>query len=422
MGLISTPPSRFLQDELRGTMSSVVLQSLPTYFRVKYLPMSSHSRLKTTIFIVGVLLGIVLRLVVATRGHNFDLESFLIVADIVERGGNVYNETLRYNYGPIWSYLVFSFKWLSEIFTPSNGQGFSYIVTGFLTLVDLGIMFVLLTRFGRLAALFFFLNPITIIISGYHRQFGNFAILIGMLALIVYGENYETPLTKRKVGGLALLGLSLVTKHLLFLFPLWLAIKQRGLMNKLICIVFPLGIFALGFLPFWGVGREGIINNVLEYASWENHIFWTWHIPKFIRLFLSAREVFLIVLVVGAFLFRDQQGIQSLTLYLALLVATSPSMTNQYLAIPISFIALNINLLTILYSVAGGIYLTSDFYGLNYAFLENNLRYTREEYYAVLITVLLLGILWSLYKDQFIALFWKTVAVVREQLVPVKMG
>jgi len=48
-------------------------------------------------------------------------------------------------------------------------------MAGFLSLVDLGIFFVLWKKFGRPAAALFFLNPISVIITGYQSQFDNLA-------------------------------------------------------------------------------------------------------------------------------------------------------------------------------------------------------------------------------------------------------
>ena len=59
-------------------------------------------QLPTWFFLVVVVLGVALRLWMATLGHNWDLASYQTVAQIVDAGGNVYAETERYNYGPLW--------------------------------------------------------------------------------------------------------------------------------------------------------------------------------------------------------------------------------------------------------------------------------------------------------------------------------
>lgn len=48
------------------------------------------------------LLGLMLRMLLAAQPfYNFDVESYSLVAGIVREGGNVYAETIRYNYSPL---------------------------------------------------------------------------------------------------------------------------------------------------------------------------------------------------------------------------------------------------------------------------------------------------------------------------------
>ena len=58
------------------------------------------------VFLVIIALGLDLRMGAAVLGHNFDIESWYIVADIMRHGGNVYAETGRYNYGPVWFFIL----------------------------------------------------------------------------------------------------------------------------------------------------------------------------------------------------------------------------------------------------------------------------------------------------------------------------
>jgi hypothetical protein len=54
------------------------------------------------LLILVVSLGFGLRIGLAHFGHNFDFDSFQIVAGLVQDHENVYASTTRYNYGPIW--------------------------------------------------------------------------------------------------------------------------------------------------------------------------------------------------------------------------------------------------------------------------------------------------------------------------------
>lgn len=86
-------------------------------------------------------LGFVLRIILSRLGHNYDLESYWIVGEIVAKGGNVYAETHRYNYGPIWFYILGVVYWFTDRF----GQGFDFfglVIAMFLSLVDIGIFYI----------------------------------------------------------------------------------------------------------------------------------------------------------------------------------------------------------------------------------------------------------------------------------------
>ena len=97
------------------------------------------------LLVTVVVLGMVLRLLAAARGHNFDFESFIIVADIARDGGNVYADTLRYNYGPIWFLVIQAIDQLAV----RNEFAFRYLIVILLSLVDVGIFAILLGRLNQ---------------------------------------------------------------------------------------------------------------------------------------------------------------------------------------------------------------------------------------------------------------------------------
>jgi hypothetical protein len=104
------------------------------------------------LFFVVIIVGIAARLLVATSGHNFDMNSWQIVANIVDRGANVYASTVRYNYGPVWFQILHGLNLLAG----HNPDVLRYLVAGFLSLVDVGIFCILWRKFGKVAACLFF--------------------------------------------------------------------------------------------------------------------------------------------------------------------------------------------------------------------------------------------------------------------------
>lgn len=351
-------------------------------------------------------IGLGARLLVATRGHNFDMVSYLIVADITHHGGNVYVETDRYNYGPVWFQILRSLYLLAG----HHIMGFRYLIAFFLSLVDVGIFFILRRKFGNIIACLFFLNPVSIIITGFHSQFDNLAILLGLVAVLLIGDEFEKPIRGKKLFGLLVLGLSLMTKHLLFAFPFWLAVKQKGLSEKLKMILVPTLVFAFGFVPYWFEGRQGIIQNVFLYRSKINEYFYSMFVPMSMQQMFNSQMLWLFLLGIFAFIYRRKNSIESLLLYTCLLVMATPALVNQYLAIPVPFVATHLNPFTILFTIIGTLHLLFDPDGLHIPFFTSTIRDVISSYtfsYAVL--ALCFALVWVTWRQNIITLFKRCV-------------
>jgi hypothetical protein len=294
---------------------------------------------------------------------------------------------------------------------------FRYTIAGLLSLVDVGIFVILLRKIGRLAAYAFFLNPIAIIITGYHSQFDNLALLVGLLSVLLMGDDFEKPLNVRKLIGLAVLGLSLATKHILFAFPLWLAVKQKGLLRKAAVVLVPTTVFVAGFVPYWFTGKEGILRNVFAYESMDFQVFYRLFVPRFFQGLASATVVWLFMLVFFAFVFRTRRALPSLLLYTCVLVVASPAMANQYLAIVVPFISSYANLFFVAYTIIGTWHLLIDGAGFNILSLESSTS-IRWIHYSLLISLLWFGFIWLVWRQRILDGLRKVVAEVKMQLEP----
>jgi len=354
--------------------------------------------------------GVVLRFAMMKRGHNFDMESWRLSADITAHHGNVYAETYRYNYGPIWFEILHVLdriaQWMSNPY-----HAFRALVVGVLTLADLGIWYLLRKRFGYIAGFLFFLNPISIIITGYHNQFDTLAIFTALAAVMVYGEE-KGGMTRRKWWGLVLLGLSLTVKHVFFLFPLWLAVRQKGWREKFIVLGVPIGIFLLSFLPFVAEGHAGIIKNVFGYASFNNAPFWFTALPQFVQAVVSIKVLFFGALIVFALIMRKRPVVESLLIYTIVLVVFSQAIANQYLAIVCAAIAAFPNVFYVLYTLFGTLMLSISAAGLNSNKLRDalpspvgNSLAAEATYraYDIPLFMLTLGLLWYFQRERVVA-------------------
>lgn len=351
---------------------------------------------KNFLFLSGIfLLGSSLRLIATLRGHNYDFDSYIIVLEIIKKGGNVYAETQRYNYGPLW----FNIMWALYNIANKDHAIFRILLTLLLSLADAGIALILLKRYNYLAGILFFFNPISILITGYHNQFDNLALLLALFSAVLTGNNFTESINKRKFWGLVILGISLIVKHTFFIYPVWLALKQKGLANKLWTLLIPSALFLLSFIPYADAGSTGIINNVFLYRSYGNGIFYHFFIPFIIQILLTKEMFWIATLLFFGYYFRNVHNVESCLYYTCVLVATAPSIANQYLAIPIPFIAVHINIFSILYTLFGSIHLLVDIDGLHLFTLSKNSDFLRVFFYLILVSFLSLSFVSTLIKN-----------------------
>jgi hypothetical protein len=283
-------------------------------------------------FILIICIGVVLRFLVSFIGHNYDFESWTIVGKIVSTGGNVYNETERYNYSPFFSIILGFFNSMSF----GNLILFRLLIIGLLTIADIGISFILYKKYGLYIAILFFLNPISIIITGYHNQFDTLAIFFGLVAITYISKtNYALEKSTIKEGiiiPILFLSLSLITKHLLFIFPIWILINSTiSIRNRLLFATIPVLIFLLSFTPYIANGYKGIIANVFKYESENNFPL----LLNFSLLQKYFKIIFILLVLLMGFLFRKRLIDNSFYLYLISIVCFSSAIVNQYMAIPL---------------------------------------------------------------------------------------
>ena len=275
-----------------------------------------------------VVLGIVGRFVFFGRGYNYDFESYKIIV-AANRQGITPWLTNRYNYGPIWWYLLRLFDWTHT----QTGIGIRYQIVGLLTIADLSIAYFVYRLKGSIFGALFFINPISIIISGYHNQFDNLAIAIVCIAVYQLQRVRDKSFIYRDISVVLLLGTSLATKHVFIFFVAWLALRQTTVFRKSLYLLGPLLVFCLSFVPYLGSSWNAIKLNVFEYRSNNNAPFW-----KIIGIYDGdknqvATVLFIFLITIIGFFLRKIRLESSLFVYCIVIVAFSPGITNQYLAI-----------------------------------------------------------------------------------------
>jgi hypothetical protein len=297
-----------------------------------------YRRIAPSTVTIGVcLLGATLRILFALRGNNYDMESWWLASQGVLDGRTVYETTFRYNYGPVWAYILGSLRYIATLFGYDSITSLHVLITLFLSLIDCALAWVVLARSGsRARAILFLFNPISIMVSGYHVQFDNSAIL---LALLSWGIFLSGPTTGRLLVASLLLGASLATKHVFLLFIPWI-VFARGTQTLLARVAYCAGSLALffgSFAPFLGdpASTQGIRKNVFGYISTEGHSLI--NAINVAGAVIPDRSLFLVLLsALGVFVGLRCRKLSELPLlYLCALTALSSGMARNYLAIPL---------------------------------------------------------------------------------------
>jgi len=299
-------------------------------------------------------------------GHNYDFESYLIVGDISSSLRNVYAETYRYNYGFIFSVVQGILYGIASFF-PKSEAVYRFLIVSLLTITDFGIYQILSKRYSLKAGLIFFLNPVSVFITGFHNQFDNIVVLLALLMSIYYNE--EEKVSKKDALFVLFFFLGLTTKHILFLMPLYLLLRPKLPVRKklLYALVAPL-LFALSFVPFV-VNNEaalyGVLGNVFLYKSSSNAPLLSVYynllgVPDVCKLI-----VFIALMSVVGFASRKMDFDRQVLVYTIALVALSSAISNQYLAIPLAALSvLCKKRIRIPYTIVASLHLILDYDGL----------------------------------------------------------
>jgi hypothetical protein len=217
----------------------------------------ARASLRTVVACLAVvLLGAAARFWLAwTAPPSEDLASYGIVVDLLRDGQPLYAGTHRYNYGPVWSWV------LAGVAASASATGLSFVglTRSLLAAGDLGlaaIVFRLARRTGVVApwpaAAIVAANPVLIWVSSVQGQFDNLAVLLLLGALLLPTARRAAPL----------LWLSIAVKHVAAVHPLlwW---KRRS--DAVWVLAVYAGAAAL-FLPYRAQWRS-IRDHVVFYRS-----------------------------------------------------------------------------------------------------------------------------------------------------------
>jgi hypothetical protein len=213
--------------------------------------------------------GVAVRLWLATLGHNFDLESWLIAGQALRAGKNVYVETFRLPYGPLWAVVS---AWALQVqgWLGWSGMGsFHVLIVSVLATSDVAIALLLARLWEPAAAIVFILCPVSCLITGYHSQIDTLAILFALWSWCVLARGEDGAPWRVPAAG-PLLGLSLAVKHIALFLPLWVLLWRRWPLPARIAYGgIAYGVFLACFLPFslTPEGRAAVWDHVFLYRG-----------------------------------------------------------------------------------------------------------------------------------------------------------
>jgi hypothetical protein len=294
---------------------------------------------------------------------SVDVESYGIVAGILRSGEPLYESTHRYNYPPVWAWIVRGLDGAAR----STGLSLAQAVRGALLASDAAtaaLLFALARRRGIApwtAAALFLANPVGIWVSAVQGQFDGVALvfLLAAIAMAPGAPAEETSENRRAVLPAVFLGLSMLIKQVTALHPiLWM--RRRPATLAMLAAYLAV---ALSFLPYAAQWRA-IVRHVLLYRAVPRSyglselVLWDarWALP-----------VSILALAAGAaaayrLRFADQAR-ASLAVFLVLLFL-APGLGAQYLLWPLTIGALFAGAGYFLFTAAGTLWILGSHFGL----------------------------------------------------------
>jgi len=216
-------------------------------------------------------LGLLMRLLLAIGPYNADGENVIKLAALAQHHiFNVYSHNQGYNYSPILYFLIGAIAYFQALF---NILPLLFFWRFFISLFDVGSLFILL-RIAKIknisqvkTALLFFLNPVSIIISGHHGQFDNIAIFFLLLTLLIHYEDFDRKGFSTFLQWISLT-FGLLVKHIIIfqLLVFW-RFKTKKIRNTFLLFALSLLVFLISFVPYWSGAKQQILSMVFLYGG-----------------------------------------------------------------------------------------------------------------------------------------------------------
>ncbi len=282
-----------------------------------------------------ILSGTLVRLLVSVKGYgNYDSVSWEQVGGILARGENVYSGTTRYNYSPIWFWILSGLRSLESLCPTISFRSW---VRVFLSFVDLATVIILWKNAKSLGAprvvvvSFFYLNPVSILLSSYHGQFENLAIFFLISGICLHAKpQFSAPWQRIWMWVFVTLGV-MVKHNICYQLPIVLRFMYGKLKNWAVLFGLSALMFAVLFLPYWRESKDGIIQNVLLYGSYPVN----YGVSTFIQAG-ALKYIFMGALFIYAFAQRSHDLTTRCLQGMLFFLTFTPGFGHQYLVLPVA--------------------------------------------------------------------------------------
>lgn len=277
---------------------------------------------------------------------NFDVQAFASFHQVLQHGGNLYKDAPLYDYAPLWGYVLWVVGSLHAALGLQTLSNFHLLLCFFLAWVDVGLAGLLAWRYGFWVGALLLLHPVSFLLTGLHSQFDSVAVLFGLWSFLVLTRR-ENPAPREVWLAASLLGVSLAFKHFLFLLPVWyfLAYGKGRTRESWVLLTVPYALFlgSFGLMAHDLSAWEGVYRNVLAYTNHDPG--WTavpamWWASSGGALGEGVWVTFERLVVMGGMLYlgfrasrMDRRDL--FPFYVISLIAFTPEIAIQYLAIPL---------------------------------------------------------------------------------------
>lgn len=326
-----------------------------------------------------IVIGLALRLFLAfTLYGTQDVAAWEQYSTYWQQGKSPYDFTKRFNYGPPWFWIIS----LAEYFRHFLNIPFSTAIKFPMILADLVTLFILLKACHLLkknkaqtfvSMAVFFLNPVSILSSGYHGQFDNISTVFSLLAWYLYEARQSLSFTFATLS----FAFAVAVKHFnILLTPVYI-FYQNKLSKKILVMFAAPSLFLLFIAPYWIKNTQWVNEAVFEYNLHSGYWGWLGIICRATLLLTGIDLIktswfgltdyfnyflYFSVLVASYFLVKKYSLLDSIILIFLIFYTFSTQMAPQYTVWIIPFSALRPNRYFYAYSMIGSFQLALFYY------------------------------------------------------------